>query len=119
MFVPGTPYSQHQLRRIFDRAVRDSNVAMAWNVAGGLKRVELDRALALTVLLGRQGDERYPASARRFLARFAEEAGPTLGQIKKVADALDTLGRTHELPAMREGADRALEDLGRQLRTRS
>jgi hypothetical protein len=36
------------------------------NVADELRRVELYRALALTVLLGRQGDERYPASARRF-----------------------------------------------------
>jgi hypothetical protein len=119
VFVPGTPYSQRQLREIFDRAVRESNVAMAWNVAGGIGRVELHRALALTLLLGRQGDRRYPASARRFLARFAEEAEPTLAQVRKVADALDTLARTRDLPAMREGADRALEDLGRQLRHRS
>jgi hypothetical protein len=111
MFVPGTPFSQHQLG-IFDRAVRESNVGTAWSVAGGLGRVELHRALALTVLLGRKGDERYPASARRFLARFTEEAGPTLAQIKKVADALDTLGRTHELPAMREGPTGLSRTLG-------
>jgi hypothetical protein len=117
--VPGTPYSQRQLREIFDRAVRESNLRMAWSVAGGLKQVELYRALALTLLLARDGDPRYEDCARRFLARFAQEARPTLGQVKKVADALDQVGRLQELPAMREGADRALVDLGRQLRDRS
>jgi hypothetical protein len=88
---------------------------MAWNAAGGLEEMDLHRALALTTLLARQGDRRYLACARRFLARFVVEAAPTLGQVKKVADALDQVGRLQDLPAMREGADRALADLGRQL----
>lgn len=113
------PYSQRQLRDIFDRAIRGSAPPRAWNAAGGLKEVELHRAPALTILAGRQGDRRYPVSARLFLARFALEAEPTLGQIKKVADALDTLGHTHELPVMRDGADRALEDLSLRLRDRA
>jgi hypothetical protein len=117
--VPGTPYSQRHLREIFDRAIRDADARMAWSAARGLKTVELDRALALTTLLGREGDPRYLHSARRFLCRFLAEAGPTLGQVRKVADALDRLGRLHELPAMPEGADRALADLGRQLRDRA
>lgn len=117
--MPGTPYSRRQLRGIFDRAVGESSLERAWGAARGLSPLDLPRALALTVLLGRRGDRRYPDCARRFLSRFAVEAEPTLAQIRKVADALDTLERTRDLPAMREGADRALEDLARQLRART
>jgi hypothetical protein len=117
--VPGTPYSQHQLREILDRAIRESNLPLAWSAAGGLREVELHRALALTLLLAREGDPRYEDCARKFVARFALEARPTLGQVKRVADALDQVGHLQDLPAMREGADRALVDLARQLRYRS
>jgi hypothetical protein len=116
--VPGTPYSQRHLRQIFDRAIDESNLPMAWNAAGGLDEVDLHRALALTTLLARRGDRRYLGCARRFLCRFIDEVRPTLGQIGKVADALDQVGHLQDLPAMREAADRALADLGRQLRYR-
>lgn len=119
MFVPGTPYSQHHLHQIFDRAIQESELDRAWRAATHLERVDLHRALALTMLLGREGDARYQECARRFLSRFVAEARPALGQVKKVADALDQVGRLYELPAMREGADRALADLGRQLRDRA
>ena len=56
--MPGTPYSQRHLREIFDRAIRESNLRMTWGVAGSLKQVELHRALALTLLLARDGDSR-------------------------------------------------------------
>jgi hypothetical protein len=119
MFVPGTPYSQRHLRRIFDRAVEESELDRAWRVAAHLERVDLHRALALTTLLGRQGDDRYQECARRFLSRFVAEARPTLGQVKQVAEALDQIGRLQQLPAMREGADRALADLARRLSDQS
>jgi hypothetical protein len=116
--VPGTPYSQAHLRRILDRAIDESEPDRAWRAAAHLERVDLHHALALTILSARGGDPRYEDCARRFLARFVAEARPTLGQVKKVADALDQVGRLQELPAMREGAERALADLGRQLRGR-
>jgi hypothetical protein len=40
-----------------------------------------------------------------------------LPQVSKIADALCTIRRVGDLPAMSDGAARALEDLGRQLRS--
>jgi hypothetical protein len=117
--VPGTPFTQHQFRQQFDRAVGDGNVDRAWNLAARLDPVPIDRALALTILMGRRADPRFEAAALRFLERFCAEAKPKLSNVSKVADALDTLKRVGNLPAMSEGAVRALEDLGRQLRGRS
>ncbi|MFN8215154.1 MAG: hypothetical protein U0R71_01020 [Solirubrobacterales bacterium] len=113
---PGTPYSREHLLAIFDRAVSDRDVDRAFQAGRAAAPLPLDRALRLTVLLGHLGDRRYPIAARRFVARFAVEAEPTLKQVSKVADALDCIGITDELPMLREGADRALEDLERQLR---
>jgi hypothetical protein len=114
--VPGTPFTQQQFRDQFDRAIADGNVALAWTVATRLDPVPLDRALLLTVLLGPTEQHRFRPAAARFLARFVTEATPSLAQVSKVADALDTLGKVGGLPAMSEGATRALEDLARQLR---
>jgi hypothetical protein len=72
----------------------------------------------LTVVLGRQGDGRYAAAAQRFLVRFILEACPSLLNLKKVVDALDVVGRVRQMPELQEGAETALEDLGRQLRDR-
>jgi hypothetical protein len=111
-------FRQGEIRSSFDRAIRDEDLPGAWSAAGQLREVELDRALGLTILLGRKGDERFRRTALCFIARLALEAGPTLEQVKKVADALTTLERVFDAPGMREGADRALEDLQRQLRAR-
>jgi hypothetical protein len=111
-------FRRGELRSRFDRAIRDEDLPGAWSAAGKLREVELDRALGLTLLLGRKGDLRFRRTALRFIARLALEAQPTLEQVKNVADALTTLERVCDLPGMREGADRALEDLQRQLRAR-
>jgi hypothetical protein len=100
----------------FRTALRTKSFRLAMDLARSMPRVSLSDALALTMLAAEQAPERFPALARRFLVRFIAEAEPTLEQVKKVADALDSLGLTGDLPALREGAERALEDLGRQLR---
>ena len=99
----------------FRTAVKRRDVEDAWRYAGEAKRVPLSWALRLTLLLADTRDRRYVPAARRFLARFATEVEPTLLQIKKVADALDTLRLVGNNPALSEGAERALEDLARQL----
>ena len=101
-----------------DRAVAEGDVAEAWHLAGRIGSVPLHQALSLTILLGRRADPRFEAAALRFVERFAAEVTPTLADISKVADALQTLRRVGDLPAMSEGAMRSLEDLGRQLRAR-
>lgn len=108
----GSPYN-HAAR--FDQAIEEGKVELAWTSAANMAEVRLDQALRLTVLLAHSGDCRFLPAARRFIARFSSEAEPTLGQIKKVADALDCLRLGGDNPALREGADRALDDLARQL----
>jgi hypothetical protein len=114
-FVPGTPFTQWQIRDQLDRAIAEGDVDRAWGLAKRLDPVPIDRALALTTLLGRHADPRFETAALRFVERFVAEAKPTLPQISKVAHALQTLHRVGDLPAMSEGAARALDDLGRQL----
>jgi hypothetical protein len=118
MFVPGSPYPQSQIAEIVDRAIADGDVERALHWARELKEVGLDRALALTLALGRGNDERYRRAASRFLVRFITEVEPSLLNLKKVVDALDVIGRVRLMPDITEGADRALEDLARQLRNR-
>jgi hypothetical protein len=114
-FVPGAPFTQHQIGEQFDRAIGGDDLDRAWLLAAQLDSVPIGRALALTTLLGRRGDPRFEAAALRFLERFCKEAEPRLDQVSKVADALQTLRRTGDLPAMSDGAARSLDDLRRQL----
>ena len=100
----------------FRTAIRTKSFRVAMDLARSMPRLSLSDALALTVLGAAQEPERFPALARRFLVRFIEEAEPSLEQVKKVADALDSLCLTSDLPVLRQGAEEALEDLGRQLR---
>lgn len=113
--MPGSPFNHAQ---IFDTAIKEGKLDLAWRSAASMKAVSLDRALALTLLLGSSADERYEGSARRFLIRFIDEVGPTLQQVMKVADALDCYRTRRGPPALRDGAEEALEDLQRQIRTR-
>lgn len=110
--MAGSPATQRQLRDRFDQAIEETDVDRAWQLAADLDFVSIDRALALTMLLGQRADPRFEAAAVRFVGRFAVELKPTLAQISKVAQALETMRRVGDLPAMSEGAARALEDLG-------
>jgi hypothetical protein len=118
MFVPGSPYPQSEIRKIVDRAIQQQEVESALSWAKELKRVGLDQALALTLLLGREDDPRYPRAALRFLVRFIGEVEPKLLTLKKVVDALDCVERVRYFPDVTEEADKALIDLERQLRGR-
>jgi hypothetical protein len=117
--IPGSPYPQDQIAEIVDRALAEGDAERALKWARGLKQVSLDRALALTVTLGRSDDQRYVAAAHRFLLRFIAEVSPSLLNLKKVVDALDVLGRVRQMPELREGAETALENLAGQLRDRA
>lgn len=116
--MPGSPYPQSEIGKILDRAIAegDSDRALRW--AQELKQVGLHRALALTLILGRQDDARYPRAASRFLLRLIAEVEPSLLDLKKIVDALDVVGRVRMMPDLTEEADAALEDLGHQLRER-
>jgi hypothetical protein len=105
--VPGSPYPQHQIAEIVDRAIAEGDPERALQWARGLKRVTLDRALALTVALGHQGDGRYLAAAHRFLVRFILEVRPSLLNLKKVVDALDVVGRVRQMPELQQGVETA------------
>jgi hypothetical protein len=116
--VPGSPYPQSEIRKLVDRSIVEGDPDRALRWAQELKQVGLDRALAITLLLGRQDDRRYLRAASRFLVRLITEVEPSLLNLKKVVDALDVVGRVRQMPDLTEAADAALEDLGRQLRDR-
>jgi hypothetical protein len=116
--VPGSPYPQDQIAEIVDRALAEGDAERALRWARGLKQIDLARALAMTLALGRSDDERYVLAAHRFLVRFIVEVRPSLLNLKKVVDALDGVGRVRLMPDISDGADRGLVDLARQLRER-
>ncbi len=65
------------------------------------------------MLLGKEGHKRFEPAARRFLERFIREDAPTVEQVKKVADALNSINGYLELIAWG-----ALMDLAEQLERR-
>lgn len=112
---PGSPFNHPQR---FEQAIREGKVGLAWASAREIGELGLARALSLTLLLARERDQRYERTASRFLIRLIEERRPTLRQLAKVADALDSLWRVRGPPALRVAAENALEDLRRQLEQR-
>ena len=116
--MPGSPYPQSDIGKIVDRSIAEGDADRALRWAQELKQVGLHRALALTLLLGRQDDARYLRAASRFLLRLIAEVEPSLLNLKKIVDALDVVGRVRLMPDLTEEAEAALEDLGRQLRER-
>jgi hypothetical protein len=116
--VPGSPYPQSEIGKIVDRALAEGDADRALRWAQALEQVGLHRALALTLLLGRQDDSRYLRAASRFLLRLIADVEPSLLNLKKIVDALDVVGRVRMMPDLTEEADAALEDLGHQLHQR-
>jgi hypothetical protein len=107
--VPGSPFPQPKIGEIVDRAWRGRRRSrLRW--AQELKQVGLHRALALTLLLGRQDDRRYLRAASRFLLRLIADVEPSPLNLKKIVDALD-VGRVRLMPDLTVEADAALEDL--------
>jgi hypothetical protein len=116
--MPGTPFSRDHLLGIFDRALAGGDPEYAMRTARNIDPpIELDRALRLTVALAKRPHPQYDAAARRFVARFAEEAqGVTLRNVAQVADALASLSIISNATAReRQEAERAMLRLAEQL----
>lgn len=73
---------------IFRRAIQNGNVIVAESVARELSPLPLDYALALVHLYGDKGDRRYELAALRYLARYIQEAKPSLLDVAGVAAVL-------------------------------
>jgi hypothetical protein len=117
--MPGTPYGRDHLLGIIDRAIEGGDPDFALRTARNVSPpIELDRALRLTVALARRPHPRYEAAARRFLARFAEEAdGASLRNVAQVADALAVLSIISNASTReRQEAERGMLRLAGQLR---
>jgi hypothetical protein len=116
--MPGTPYSREHLLSIFDRALAEGDADFALRTARNVDPpIELDRALRLTVALALRPHPQFEAAARRFVARFAEEAeGVTLRAIAQVADALAVLSIISNATTRdRQEAERGMRRLADQL----
>ena len=70
--IKGSPYER------FRRALASGNLHLVHTAALELPKVHLDDALAICLLMGRQGDERYDRAAVRWLARLSLET-PRVG----------------------------------------
>lgn len=116
--MPGKPYSRDHLLRIIDRALAEGDADFAMRNARNVSPpIELDRALRLTIALAKRPHPQYDAAARRFLARFAEEAeGITLRNVAQVADALAALSIVANATAReKQEAERGMLRLADQL----
>jgi hypothetical protein len=72
----------------FQRALKAGNAFLALEAARELKRVPLEDALGLCVVM-RQDRRRYQRAAARWLARYhAEVEGVTLTDLREIADLL-------------------------------
>lgn len=85
MTSQGHAYSQ------FQRALKAGNAFLALEAARELRRVPLEDALGLCVVM-RHDKRRYQRAAARWLARYhAEVEGVTLTEIRQVADVMAAL----------------------------
>jgi hypothetical protein len=87
------------VRTKFDRVLRGGNYRAAYLLALELDRIELDDALALTVLAAEQAPDEYPKLARRLVARIAAEIRPPLPALAIVTNLLADAGGDGHLPA--------------------
>jgi hypothetical protein len=98
-----------------DKALERGNLRTAWIAALEASYIPIDRALLLTILMGRDRAPGYERAARRFLVRFLQEVEPGLEQVKRAADALAVLGEPEESLAQIE-ARKALGELAKHLK---
>ncbi len=96
----GSPYAR------FRRALRIGRLSMVYDAAAELPRVDLDDALAITLLIERQDPERYDRAVVRWLARLCLEV-PSVG----IEDLRGGLLAFEALPENPDGARRALAEL--------
>lgn len=103
MTSEGSPYAR------FHRALRIGRLSMVYAAAAELPRVDLDDALAITLLIERQDPGRYDRAVVRWLARLCLEV-PTVG----IEDLRGGLLAFEALPDNPAGARQALSDLCRR-----
>ncbi|MBV8989180.1 MAG: hypothetical protein JO372_11550 [Solirubrobacterales bacterium] len=86
MTSDGNPFSR------FRRALETGNPALVTAAALELPRIALDDALRICLVLRGEDSARYERAAVRWLGRFALEArGVTIDDLRRAADALDSL----------------------------
>ena len=84
--IKGSPYAR------FRAALRAGNLLVVRAAAAELPRVDLVDALAICVLMGAQGDERFERAATKWLARLAlEHPSIALEELRRGLNALDAL----------------------------
>ena len=103
MTAQGSPYARLQ------RALDARHLLKALDAASELPVVSLDDAMELCLLLAEAADRRYEPAARRWLQRYANERGPTLGQILLAGAALSELRAQPSSQAARETLQRLLD----------
>jgi hypothetical protein len=103
MTSEGSPYAR------FRRALRIGRLSMVYAAAAELPQVDLDDALAITLLIERQDPERYERAVVRWLARLCLEV-PTVG----IEDLRGGLLAFEAMPDNPAGARQALSDLCRR-----
>jgi len=104
MSIKGSPYER------FRRALASGNLHLVHAAALELPKVQLADALAICLLMGRQGDDRYERAAVRWLARLSLET-PAVG----LADLRRGLVAFDALPLNPEAARAELAELCRRL----
>lgn len=81
----GTPLTR------FRRAIETRSILLAELAAREGGRLPLEDAVALVALYARLDDAKFERAAVRWLARYALERQPTLGEVQLAAGALATL----------------------------
>jgi hypothetical protein len=69
----------------FARAIKSRSVFLAEVALGELETVLLEDALQMVYLYGEEGDRKYEAACRRYLARWIKEDSPSLADIAATA----------------------------------
>lgn len=98
--IKGSPYAR------FRRALALGRLSLVYAAAAELPSVNLNDALAITLLIEEQDAGRYDRAVVRWLARFALEV-PTVG----IEDLRRGLVAFQALPENPEGARQALREL--------
>ena len=98
MTAQGTPLTR------FRRTIKTRSVLLAEIAAREAGRLPLEDAVTLVALYARLDDDKFERAAVRWLARFALERQPSLGELQLAVGALVMLRATPEraLPLLHE-----------------
>jgi hypothetical protein len=83
--------AQGHPRTIYKRAIERGNVVVAEATAREIGRLTLEEALQLVALYAAHEPAKFERAALRWLARYLDEAGPTLLQAQIALAALSDL----------------------------